>query len=244
MPDEERIIAFDIETEPELARIPELPDPPIDSRLKNPEKIEAAKKEARAEQVAKMALDPHYGRVISCAFALGEKSAMFVRADGKAYKQNDPEKTRALLFDKETIDEHERELLQRIALQLIKCNRMVSFNGAGFDGPFLARRAAILGINFPYIEMGKYRVLSTQSRHCDVMRVLHEFDGSNPLGRKRNLATYAKELLGIEQPEDIADKLAYSTWFSTGQIVQLARANTWDAVTTLRLYEVCRRVYP
>ena len=61
--------AFDIETMPDSSKTGSLPEPEVKlGNLKDPAKIAEKVAEARAEQVAKMALNPLYGRICGAVF--------------------------------------------------------------------------------------------------------------------------------------------------------------------------------
>lgn len=121
-------IAFDIETIPNSAMIEQLPEVEIKTgNLKDPAKIAEKIAEAKKEQIEKMALSPLYGRV--CAFvAIDDSGTLW-----KSCIQNES-------------DEDEVNVIETL-FRTIAGKRAVSYNGNGFDLPFLYRRAVILGIN-------------------------------------------------------------------------------------------------
>ena len=120
--------ALDIETMPNEDMIPYLPEPEVKTgNLKDPAKIAIKKQEAREKQVEKMALNPLYGRIISYAF-VGERCSAGVL--------------------EELTDEAERDLITDILEELTDDTlRLFTWNGKGFDMPFIFKRAMILGIN-------------------------------------------------------------------------------------------------
>ena len=153
------IFAIDIETIPNPDCIPFLHPPEISKVLKDPAKIAAARAEAKEEQVSKMALDAMTGRVCACAL---------VGVDGS-------DDFSSVAVATGTDDASEMALLAMIFTALgRKDTRIVTYNGMGFDLPFLYKRAMILGL-----QLGEYgappltawtKRYSTD-RHCDLMKV-------------------------------------------------------------------------
>ena len=130
------IFTLDIETIRNAAMVPFLPEPEISKVLKDPAKIAAARAEAKLEQMSRMALDPMTGRVCACAL---------VGVDGA-------EDFSSVAVATGTDDECELALLAMIFTALgRKDARIVTYNGMGFDIPFLYKRAMILGL-----QLGEY----------------------------------------------------------------------------------------
>lgn len=228
------ILALDIETEPNLDALDGLPEPEVKTgNLKDPDKIEAKVQAARQAQLDRLALDPHFGRVISCSFAWTEgededsapicASATVIRATTEGP-------------DVDAANQLEAHLLRDIAGIVAAAGQVVTFNGAGFDVPFLMRRALILRVPGLVLTTHTYQVAQLDSEHVDVMRVLEETQPQgNPLGVPRRLIQYAKWLLGEDQPAEFADKCAYAEWYARGNFDALAAAGEWDAAMTLGL---------
>ncbi|MEO0797398.1 MAG: ribonuclease H-like domain-containing protein [Verrucomicrobiota bacterium] len=123
------IIAFDIETIPNERMIDRLPAPSVAlGNLKDPAKIEAKRAEAKQKQQDSMGLDPLYGRV----FCIG-----IAKDDGKSFCSRIQEDS----------DEAESTVIQHF-FGLFNSDTLTftSWNGNGFDLPFIFKRAAILGI--------------------------------------------------------------------------------------------------
>lgn len=124
-------IAFDIETIPNSRMTDRLP--PIEVKagnLKDPAKIAEKEAAAKAEQIEKMALSPLYGRI--CAWVAGDdlKDFYSIKRD-IITKDSDAEETRII----------------ESAFSTLSGKRMITYNGNGFDLPFLYRRAVLLGID-------------------------------------------------------------------------------------------------
>jgi hypothetical protein len=190
------LLALNIETQPDPARIDMLPAPDVKvGNLKDPAKIAAKQKKAIEQQQAKMALDPMFGMILCVTFAYHNEAGEFQCVTK---------------FQDKTV--LESVLLKWIWKQIDKMGRaLVTFNGAGFDIPFLTRRSLLHNIKAPVINCNKYRTADPfNAEHIDVMQVLHQseigFGQSNPLSVSRNLAYYAQMILGEAFPYPDVDQ--------------------------------------
>lgn len=124
-------IAFDIETMPNSSRLDAMPEPEVKTgNLKDPAKIAEKVAEARAEQVAKMALNPLYGRICAAVFIARNRAGEF----------------ESLRLSAADSDDEERELIEKCFAVLGNPElRLITWNGIGFDLPFLYRRAVLTG---------------------------------------------------------------------------------------------------
>jgi len=123
---------------------------------KDPDKIAAKEDEARDKQLEKLALDPLTGRVVCCAFVStsGEESTLMIT----------------------TVDnDGERTLIQEIFGFLGSDEmRIVTWNGIGFDIPFIYRRAIILNVdpaNFGAPPLTAWTKRYNTDRHYDLMKI-------------------------------------------------------------------------
>jgi predicted PolB exonuclease-like 3'-5' exonuclease len=178
------IFALDIETIPNTAMIDRLPEPEVLlGNLVDPAKIRAKQEAAKATQVEKMALDPLYGRVL-CVAMVGE--------DGGSNCPIMPEAT----------EEHERTLLQWLFGEYL-CNpelRLVTWNGNGFDMPFIYRRAMALGVSpkhFGAPPLSTWTKKYGNDRHIDMMQAWGGTGGKDYI----KLDVVAKGLLGESKNE-------------------------------------------
>jgi DNA polymerase III epsilon subunit-like protein len=87
----------------------------------------------------------------------------------------------------------EREILEQFWVDVAKYQQFITFNGRGFDCPFLLLRSAILGIK-PTRNLMPYRY--DPSTHCDLLEQF-TFYGAF---RKFSLDFYCKSF-GIESPK-------------------------------------------
>ena len=147
-------IAFDIETIANAAMLERLPPVEVKAgNLRDPAKIAEKEAAAKAEQIDKMALSPLYGRV--CAWvAVEDENAIHkecIEAD------SDAEETRIV----------------ETAFSTLAGNRVITYNGNGFDLPFLYRRAVLLGVDPRQFGMPTLAEMTARNnkRHVDIMQV-------------------------------------------------------------------------
>jgi len=215
------MIVIDIETMPNMSIIDKLPEPKIDSRLKDQEKIGAAIKKAKQAQIDSMALSPLYGRVASVCALVGTVQEMSAA--------------------KGCTDEHERGVVVAAMRTLTLSNNarpeLVTFNGITFDLPFLYTRAMVLGIDIsdigvPPLSFWTRRYSTTP--HCDLCQVLAGWDRQ----AMRSLDEWATVLLGKSKlPFDVA---AIKTLVTTDDgRSQLLEYNWRDVELTAELHARC-----
>lgn len=135
------ILAIDIETMPNPDMISKLPEVVADSRLKDEEKIKADIEKKKAEQIEKMALSPLYGK-IACIGYYGEN-----------YKEVD-------------IDD-EVKMIKNF-FERIENDRIVTWNGKGFDFDFIIKRGVVLGV-CPLSLLEVYTNKYKSEYHIDLM---------------------------------------------------------------------------
>lgn len=211
MKSDQHVMAVDIETMRDDSAIGNLPEPKIDSRLKDPEKIAAATKEARLEQMSKMALDPMTGKI--CSIAIVSKV----------------EKTVVC-----SLDEHEilETFFSSVARTGVSNPEICTWNGLGFDLPYLYRRAIITGHSIgaaPKLSYWMKRYTTTP--HCDLMQVWGNWDSRN----FAKLDYVAGGLLGENKVE--IDVLTFPELMKTeAGRAQIAGYNEQDSTLTLSLY--------
>lgn len=172
-------IAFDIETIPNRSMIERMPEPEIKTgNLKDPAKIAEKIAEAKAEQIGRMALSPLYGRV--CAWVGAEDE-------------------NAMSFDciREESDAEEARVIE-LVFTIIAGKRVVTYNGNGFDLPFVYRRAVMLGIDirqYGVPTLAEMTARYNNKHHIDLMQVWCGF------GNFEKLDNIAKALLEDQKIE-------------------------------------------
>ncbi len=124
----------------------------------------------------------------------------------------------------------EREILEKFWENIKSYDQIITFNGRGFDAPYLHLRSAILKIT-PTKNLMPYRY--DWKLHCDLMEQL-TFYGAT---RKFNLHFYAKSF-GIKSPkEDGINGLEIPNLYQQGKYKEIARYCLKDVIATKELYE-------
>jgi hypothetical protein len=108
-------------------------------------------------------------------------------------------------------------------------HRFVTFNGRGFDGPFLMLRSAALGVTVTRNLVG-YRYAIRP--HTDLLEVISFFGAS----RKWNL-DFACKVFGVESPKEQGmDGYAVGHYYRSGRVREIALYCRRDVEATARLY--------
>lgn len=128
----------------------------------------------------------------------------------------------------------EAELLSDFWAAAGRYDTIVTFNGRGFDAPFLAIRSAVNGLR-PSVDLLSNRYLGLQRgvKHVDLMDQL-SFYGAT---RGRPNLHLACRAFGIKSPKaDGVDGNAVAQLFADGKYLDIARYNMGDIRATSRLY--------
>jgi 3'-5' exonuclease len=209
------VLAFDIETIPDVAGIRRLYELPAD--LPEAEVAEVALQKRRV-QTGNDFLGPHLQRVavISCLLREGESVKIF------------------------SLEGTEKEILQRFFDGIEKLvPQLVSWNGGGFDLPVLNYRALANGVAAPkFWDQGEddkdFRFNSYlgryHSRHLDLMDVLAMYQPRNnaPLDEVAQLAGFPGKL-------GIGGARVWSAW-QAGKLADIRNYCEADTVNTYLLY--------
>jgi predicted PolB exonuclease-like 3'-5' exonuclease len=171
------IFAFDIETIPNTAMLDKLPAPEVKyGNAKKPELRAEIEAEAKQKQIDGMALSPFTG--IICAYSMYGEDTQEV---GWIKEDSDEKAILPIIFN------HLRRTENNIP-------RLITWNGNGFDLPFIYKRAMMLGL-----DMGSVAPLSYWTKryetasHCDMMQIFAGWSSGN------------------------YDKLADAAWFVLGE---------------------------
>lgn len=110
-------------------------------------------------------------------------------------------------------------------------NHYITFNGKGFDCPFLMLRSLILGINpTRNLDTRRYSIYP----HCDLLEVLSAFGAV----RKFTLRFWC-QTLGIEDPKaQFGEGSQVQKAYQEGRMEEIIDYNLADLVATARLYQV------
>jgi hypothetical protein len=175
---------------------------------------------ATAKAIDRCALDPDLARIV--ALGSGE-----VEGPDSVILCRD-EETEAAALD---------ALGKRITNAAGVVRPIVSFNGFGYDLPVLMRRAQYLGVNFPMLNVDKYR-----SPHIDLMQRL-SFNGAI---KPHSLRFYASRFgMAINDPHtgaEIAELVKKGDWRAVEEHCLADLAQTRFLAQKLRLIEPARTV--
>lgn len=123
----------------------------------------------------------------------------------------------------------EKEILEQFWIDISHYNQFVTFNGRGFDCPFLMLRSAILQVN-PTRNLMPYRY--DASIHCDLLEQF-TFYGAF---RKFNLDFYCKSF-GIESPKAHGiTGLDMKQLFEEKKFQEISEYNLGDLKATAELF--------
>ena len=174
-----------------------------------------------------MGLSPFFGQVVSLAVGDGDKEpssmpvTVFVVLPAGREAPSLPPWVHAV---------SEKELLEAFWSLASLADTVVTFNGFGFDIPYLVARSVVLGVPARVDLLGR-----GFKPHCDVHSVLTQ--GS------RNLQPASLEIvcwaLGIESPKGDMDGSMVAPAYEKGEIEKIAHYNAHDVRATT---EVFRRV--
>jgi len=129
----------------------------------------------------------------------------------------------------ELIGDTEERMLTEFWEAIARYDRFVTFNGRGFDGPFLMLRSAILGVK-PSRNLVPYRY--SVDPHVDLLDVVTFFGAV----RKFNLDFVCKAF-GIASPkEEGIDGYAVGSYYKEGRLLEIARYCRRDVEATGALY--------
>jgi predicted PolB exonuclease-like 3'-5' exonuclease len=125
----------------------------------------------------------------------------------------------------------EPELLRAFWALASRAETVVSFNGRGFDVPFLVTRSLIHGIPARVDLMSQRFALRP---HLDLFELVTQ-RGRGP--SKLDVVCWA---LGIESPKGEMDGSMVAPAYERGEIVKIAQYNAHDVRATSALYRRCR----
>ena len=136
---------------------------------------------------------------------------------------------------------NEKEMLEQFWKVAAACNEFVSFNGRGFDAPFLAIRSLVHGVK-PSKDLLSNRYLSLQRgcAHIDLMDQLTFYGAAR---FKKSLHLFCRAL-GIESPKaggTTGDDVA--ALFRAGKYLDIARYNAGDLRATAALYKRWQKIF-
>lgn len=122
----------------------------------------------------------------------------------------------------------EKELLAEFWRTVQSKQTLVTFNGRGFDGPYLMIRSAMLGVT-PSRNLVPYRYRFEE--HCDLAEVL-TFFRARPMD---SLDFWCRQF-GVESPKGEMDGSEVEVAYEAGELEAIARYSLRDVKATADLY--------
>lgn len=158
------------------------------------------------------------------------KGAVYLRTNNEKLTTNDIE-------DGITIETgSEKEILEKFWEIAKKYNYFISFNGRGFDVPFLMIRSAILGIR-PSKNLMSNRYLSLQKYDAVHVDLFDQLNFYGAVWKKFNLHMWTKAF-GIKSPkEEGITGEDVNRLYKERKFLDIARYNLGDLKATKELYE-------
>jgi predicted PolB exonuclease-like 3'-5' exonuclease len=179
------------------------------------------------------ALAPYTGKVVVIAMANPETGRGVVWAEGGGGRAS--EKSPDGLWDLVTCDE--KTMLEEFWATLRKYDRIVSFNGRRFDGPFLSVRSAVHGLK-PSRNLAGYRY--SVEEHVDLLEVL-TFYGTTSWDQTPTLHA-ACVAFGVPSPKtEEVHGYTVDVFYRQGRLREIADYCRRDVEATAELF---RRVEP
>jgi uncharacterized protein YprB with RNaseH-like and TPR domain len=174
-------LVLDIETCPIDRAADYIEEPSAPANYKNPEAIASYIATAKQAAVDKCGLDPDLGRIVALGWMLEGQEEPTVRT------------CRAEVDEAQAL----KELWRLVEMPSGAHRVLVTFNGNGFDLPFLMRRSLYLGMVYPHLNIDRYR-----TNHLDLLAKLTY----NGLLKAHSLKFYAKRFcLPVEDETKGAD---------------------------------------
>lgn len=179
------------------------------SHYKDPDKITAYIAEKEAERLAMAATDLDLAQITGAAWLTGDDEG---EGDVSHILAGIPDTAEAVI-------------IHDLAVMLSVRPTIITFGGFHFDLPLLMRRARYLGVDFPTINLDRYK-----SPHLDLCEILSD---RNPQ-RRRSLQFYAKRLgwTDLVKPLSGAEEARV---LETGRWEELAASLRHDVTATYRL---------
>jgi predicted PolB exonuclease-like 3'-5' exonuclease len=220
-----KTLVFDIETVPsvDLQAVPEAIS----------KAVARAAERTEGDQDKAMGLSPYFGKVVSLAFGEGERAgegeaeppvvALVVPPAGREHDEY-PEWIRPM---------SEAELLRSFWHLADSAELVVSYNGRGFDVPFLVVRSLILGVP------ARVDLLSSPFSlrpHLDLFRLIGHGRGG-PGSTSLDVICWA---LGIESPKGAMDGSMVAPTYARGDIESIAGYNAADVRATTAVFRHLR----
>jgi len=195
----------------------------------------------REETKRKTGLWAPFGEIISIALfkpddtapqtpageTAGEATIIYNNRGGNIAALEAPEEGVRL---REPIGGDEKQMLETFWKGIAAYDRIITFNGRGFDAPFLLQRSVIHGVRASRDLMpSRYYGLKS---HYDLLEVLTFFGAS----RRFNLETWAEATGALNPKEQGITGAEVADYWREGRIAEIAAYNLRDVLATWQLY--------
>lgn len=218
-------ISFDIETIPNEALIPLLPEPEVKlGNIKDAAKIRDKIKAEKEKAIEKMGINPETGMI--CSFSV------YGFIDGNEVFDNYVIKEISYTEEIELI----KKVFEYVCIDTIS-KTIVTHNGMNFDLPYLYKRAMINKVELPCTHGCTVPKLShwlkkyTYHPHCDTMQIWNNWSHDT----KGSSLDYLGTLL-CGSGKTNRDYTKYLAYIKEGKQEIIAADNNCDAMLTYRLY--------
>ncbi len=221
------VMVFDIETVPA-----------VDLRKAPPTIAQAVAKHAERnewDQAKVMSLSPYFGQVVSLAVGNGDQDprtqdvTVFVVPPAGGHGTGPQPSTAALPHWIRPVSEV--DLLRAFWALAGHANVVVSYNGRGFDVPFLIGRSLIHGVPVRIDLLASKYALRP---HLDLFAVLGGY------GRGPSSLDVVCWALGVASPKDTMDGSMVATTYAKGDLAQIALYNAGDVRATTAVFQRVR----
>ncbi len=176
-----------------------------------------------------LSLWPMTGRIVVLAMQnieTGHGRVWYEKNDGRTEGKSEDD-----LFD--FIGDTEAAFLEEFWAAIARFDRFVTFNGRGFDCPWLMLRSAVNGVR-PSRNLMGYRY--SVKPHVDLLEVLTFFGSGGNAARKFNLDFFCKTF-GVESPKEQGmDGYSVAPYYRQGRLMEIARYCRRDVEATAALY--------
>jgi hypothetical protein len=177
-----------------------------------------------------MGLSPLTGEIVCIGIYDVDRSA------GAVYFQA-PDAKEPILFEENGIKYQsmtEKEMLETFWKVAQKYNEFITFNGRGFDAPFMAIRSAVHEISSTVDLMeGRYTYQQRGVKHIDLYDQMTFYGAST---KKGSLHLFCRAF-GIPSPKEGTKGSEVGELFKEKKYEEIARYNAGDIIATTKLYK-------
>ncbi|HPN96556.1 MAG TPA: ribonuclease H-like domain-containing protein [Candidatus Moranbacteria bacterium] len=181
--------------------------------------------EDKLETKNRLSLYPMSGEIVTIGMLNPDTMKGCVLFQNKGMKMEKKEEN-GIVFE----TGNEKEILEKFWERVKTYNQVITFNGRGFDGPFLVLRSSIHKIKTTKNLMG-YRY--NYREHCDLLDQL-TFYGAI---RKYNLDFYAKSFGIKSSKEEGVDGSMVGQMYKEGKYMEVAEYCLRDLLTTKEIFD-------